>query len=203
MTTGTADPDAPTTDPAAPPPAEPKPTADAEPKLDASAIQKELREARAEAARSRTALKRYEDAEKAAKDAQMGEVEKLQARIAELEREKTGLSDQLKATDLKSAVQRAASKLGFADPDDAMRLLDPAEIEYSDDGRPRNLDHLLGDLVRTKPYLKSSFTQPPDLGQGDRGTSPGTLTRAALEKMTEAQVMALPPAEVDAALARP
>lgn len=169
---------------------------------DLAALRKELDEARREAAKHRTAAKRYEDAENAAKQAQMSEVEKLQAQLADLQKGITERDERLKAQELRSAVQQSASKLGFVDADVAVRLLDPAAIEYTEDGRPRNLDHLLGAMLRERPYLKASYTQPPDLGQGNRGSAPGTLTRADLEKMTTEQVMALPPAEVDAALKR-
>lgn len=163
---------------------------------------KELREARREAASFRTKLKSYEDADQAAKQAQMTESEKLQAQIADLTKGIAERDERLKAQDLRAAVQRAAAKHGFADPEDAMALLPAGSIEYTEDGKPRNLDHLLGEIIRSKPYLKASYTQPPDLGQGGRGAAPGTLTRSELAKMSVEQVMALPPAEVDAAMAR-
>lgn len=170
--------------------------------VDLGALRKELAEARREAAGYRTKLSGYEEAETKARQAQMSEQEKLQAQIAELQKGITERDERLKAQDLRDAVHREATRLGFADPDDAMRLLEAGSIEYAEDGRPKNLGHLLGELARAKPYLKASFTQAPDLGQGNRGTAPGTLTRSDLAKMTQAQVMALPPAEIDAALAR-
>lgn len=190
---------------ATPPAADPveAPKADAKDTTpDLAAIQKELREARREAASFRTELKRYQDAEAQSKQAAMSETEKLQAQLAELTRGVEERDARIKAMDLRAAVNRSASKLGFADPEDALSLLDASAIEYAEDGKPRNLDHLLGDLIRAKPYLKASYNQPADMYQGSRGAAPGTLTREQLARMTTEQIMALPPAEVDAAMSR-
>lgn len=196
----------PTTPPAAAPANSAAPATPADPPQDPAsrmaALEKELGEARREAAASRTKLKGFEDAEAKARADQMTEVEKLQSQIAELQKGLTDRDDRIKAMDLRSAVQRVAAKLGFADPEDALALLPSGAVEFTEDGRPKNLEHLLGEVIRAKPYLRASYSQMPDAGQGNRGVAPGTLTRADLARMTEAQVMALPPAEVDAALAR-
>jgi hypothetical protein len=75
-----------------------------------------------------------------------------------------------------------AARLGFADPDDAMRLLDRATLEFEDDGSPRNVGTQLAALAKSKPYLLNirpvgSF----DTGLGGgRQSAPRTYTRAEL-----------------------
>jgi hypothetical protein len=49
-----------------------------------------------------------------------------------------------------------ARELGIIDPDAAYRLLDLAEVEYDETGRPTNIERLLRDLVRKRPYLVGS-----------------------------------------------
>lgn len=157
---------------------------------DLTTLQKELRDARKEAAAFRTKLKQYEDTDAAAKQAQMSEAERLQAQLAELQRGIEERDRRLKEADLRDAVKGAATRLGFADPADALAMLDRDAIEYTDDGRPRNLDHVLGEIIRSKPYLKASFTATPDLGQGNRGAGTAPLTREAIARMSSAEINA-------------
>lgn len=172
------------------PPAGDTPPTDTPSVPDVATLQKELTAARKEAAAFRTKLKHFEDKDAAAKQAQMSEAEKLQAQLADLQRAVEERDQRLKEADLRDAVKGSANRLGFADPADALAMLDRDAIEYSDDGRPRNLDHLLGEILRSKPYLKASFTQPPDLGQGARGKAGVPLTRDAIAKMTPAEINA-------------
>ena len=50
------------------------------------------------------------------------------------------------------AVDREAARLGI-DPDVASRLIDWSDLEYDDDGKPKNATKLLEALVKDKPYL--------------------------------------------------
>lgn len=171
-----------------------------EPPLSLDEAQKLINELRKEQAKTRTRLKAYEEAEDTAKKAAMSETEKLQARIRELEQAQTAATEREKRTALRVAVVTQAAKAGFADPEDAMRMLDADAVEWTEDGsRPKNVESLLNAILRSKPYLKSTTQLPPDMGQGNRGT--GGLTLADVKRMTPEQIIARQ-AEVDEALRR-
>lgn len=130
---------------------------------DVAVLQRELAEARREAARHRTDLRRVTDA-------QLTETERLQRRVAELEAEREQVIARERERAIAYAAIEAASKLGFRDPDLAVRLVDPAAVETRDDGTPRNVERLLADILARSPYLGRSGVAP-DFGGGQRGTT--------------------------------
>ena len=92
----------------------------AEPTLDAGSLQRELAEARREAAKYRTDLRKVTDA-------QLSESERLQRRVTELEAERAeSAARDRSGRNSGLAALEAAAKLGFRDPDLAVRLVDPA-----------------------------------------------------------------------------
>jgi len=119
-----------------------------------------VRKLRAEAAEYRRRLREFENRVKAEEEAKMTEQEKLQKRLAELEREKTEYKQLLQARTLEYEVKLQASRLGVVDPDAAYRLLDLKRIEFDDDGKPTNLEKALKELVAQKPYLVASGGMP-------------------------------------------
>lgn len=169
---------------AAPPAADTTPKDDSAP--DAAALKRDLEAAQRELAKHKTELGRREAAEKAAQQAAMTETERLQARIKELETRDAERETARRADALRMASISTASRLGFADVDDAVRFLDASEVEWRDDGTPRNIEKLLTAVLAAKPYLKASFTKAPDLGQGARGQ--GTLTLADIKGMSQEEV---------------
>lgn len=142
-------------------------------------------------ARLQSKLKQYGDLDelktKAAqfdqlKDSQKTEVEKLTERIARLEREKADLETASKTERIRSTTVRTAAKLGYADPEDAYALL-PRE-DVAEDGS--NVEQLLSDLLKSKPYLSSGrVTGSADGGNKGEATNgkvdENTLIRAALQ----------------------
>jgi hypothetical protein len=153
--------------------------------------ERELAEARREAAQFRTELRKLQDQAKAADEAKLSEQEKLTRRVAELEQQLTAREAAARSTRLSAAAQTAAAKLGFADPEDAERFLDAAAVEWSTDdgdGRPKNVQQLLQKVLEAKPYLRASGPQAPNLGQGSRGQASLTLEqvrRLAAERPDE------------------
>lgn len=121
--------------------------------VDVTALQRELTETRREAAKNRTELKRLQDAAKAAADASLPEQERLQNRLAELERANTEHERERAEWTTQAAVTKSALRLGFLDPVDAYALLDRAALEHDEQGAPKNVDKLLAELLRAKPYL--------------------------------------------------
>ena len=136
----------------------------AEPTIDAGSLQRELAEARREAAKYRTDLRKVTDA-------QLSESERLQRRVTELETEREAISVRDHERAIRLAALEAAAKLGFRDPDLAVRLVDPSAVEVSDDGSPKNVERLLADVLTRSPYLARPGASA-DFGGGVRGSGP-------------------------------
>jgi hypothetical protein len=139
---------------------------------------------KAERTAAREALKRAEAAEReleALRTANLSEQEKRDKRLAELELKQTEWQRERQDMVLASSVERAAVKLGFADPDDALGLLDRSAIVFEDDGRPRNVERLLAELAKGKPYLLARRALgSADAGQLGAAPNPTTFSRAQL-----------------------
>jgi hypothetical protein len=131
--------------------------------VDVAVLQRELAEARREAAKHRTDLRRVTDA-------QLSEAERLQRRVTELEAEREQVLAREKDRAIRYAALEAAAKLGFRDPDLAIRLIDPSAVETKDDGTPKNVERLLADVLARSPYLGRTGVAS-DFGGGQRGAS--------------------------------
>jgi hypothetical protein len=136
---------------------------------DVAALRRELEEARRLAARDRTERRKLEEAIKATEDAKLPEQERLQRRLADLERQASSHEQERRDWQVREAVTRSASKLGYADPVDAFALLDRSALEFADDGTPKNTDRLLADLLRAKPYLAGGARPMGSFDGGVRG----------------------------------
>jgi len=117
-----------------------------------------VRKLRAEAADYRKRLRELEQTVKQYEEAKLSESERLQKRLAELEREQANYQRERQERTLKYETMLAASKLGIVDPDAAYRLLDPASIEFAEDGTPKNTEQVLKDLLKARPYLAATAT---------------------------------------------
>lgn len=95
-----------------------------------------------------------------AEDAKLSEQERLSRRMAEIESERAHLLQDRQARTLKYETQLTAARLGIVDPDAAYRLLDPAEVEYDEEGTPTNLEACLKTMLQTRPYLLPARTDP-------------------------------------------
>jgi hypothetical protein len=146
----------------------------------------EAKKLRSEANSLRRRLKDFEDKAKADEDAKLSEQERSSKRIADLEGLLARRDSDLKERTIRSATVVEAARLGFADPDDALRLLDPTALEFDDDGNPKNVASELAALAKSKPYLLT--TRPAgsfDTGLGGgRSAGPATYTREQLKDPT-------------------
>lgn len=95
----------------------------------------------------------YKRREDEVRQAQLSEEQKLreslQRKEAELAMERQQATDRTNRYE----VQILASRLGVVDPDAAVKLLDWSALEYDDDGRPKDVEAALKDLIEQKPYL--------------------------------------------------
>lgn len=111
------------------------------------------------------------------KTAALSEDEKRQKRLADLERDQADWQRERQEFLLERAVERSAAKLGFADPADALGLLDRTALEFETDGRPRNVEQQLQALAKAKPYLLNQARPGAsfDTGTAGRGSAGGAI----------------------------
>lgn len=118
------------------------------------------KELRSENASLRRRLKALEEADRRREEAEMTEQERLEKRAHELEAQLAERDQATRRLALESAVALRANALGIVDAEVAVALLDPAQLDFDESGRPdaESLDIALKRLIKAKPYLK---TQPP------------------------------------------
>ena len=86
------------------------------------------------------------------------DADKVQEKISLLERTNTELTQKHKLMMAQYEVAITAAKIGIVDPDAAYRLIDHSKIEYGSDEKPSNVEALLKELVKQKPYLVGGST---------------------------------------------
>jgi len=141
-----------------------------------------VRKLRAEAADYRKRLRELEGKVRADEEAKLTEQERLQKRLAELERKEADYQMALQARTLEYEVKLHASRLGVVDPEAAYRLLDLKQIEFDEDGKPTNVEKAIKELVAKKPYLVSSAGAVPSPAYPAQGRISGqqVFTRSQL-----------------------
>jgi len=107
--------------------------------------------------------------------------EQANARIADLEKnladanaELTRTKDQYKQERVEGQIRVASQSLGIVDPEAAFRLLDQSTLEIDDDGKVKNAEKALRDLVKAKPYLLGGGRGSADGGAAGSAGSPKT-----------------------------
>jgi hypothetical protein len=105
---------------------------------------------------------------KAIEEKDLPEHEKVTRERDTLRGDNDRLMSELRQERLNNSVIASASRLGFADPADAVRLID---VEFDDDGRPKDVDTKLAALLKAKPYLASAMARPS--GSADGGNNGG------------------------------
>lgn len=115
----------------------------------------EARKLRSEANNLRKRMKAYEDAEKAAQEAQLAEIDRVKQQHQAAEDRIKHYQQQL----VTAQVKLAAQAKGIIDPDMAALAVQNM-LEYGEDGMPSNLDKALADLIKNKPYLAPKPAEP-------------------------------------------
>jgi len=142
-----------------------------------------VRKLRAEAAEYRKRLRELEGKVKADEEAKMTEQERLQKRLAELERKEIEYQQSLQARTLEYEVKLQAAQLGIVDAEAAYKLIDLSEIEFDENGKPVNVDKVLRNLISNRSWLVA----------GARASSPTNPARTKLtiddiKRMSEAEI---------------
>lgn len=119
-------------------------------------------------------------------DAQLTEQEKVAKERDQLAGEKAAWEQERQATNLKLAVYAQAVPLGIVDADLALAALDRSQVEYAEDGSPKNIADVLLALLEAKPILKgvansSSGTGDLNAGSGQGEGKKPSLTAEELE----------------------
>lgn len=141
----------------------------------------ELRKLRREAKDRRLKLEAYEAEEKKRKDAELSETQKAQARQAELEAQLDAVNKKLKADSLRHAVEIAAARANFINPEDVIRY-DLDGVTVDDDGNVNGVDKALEALAKKRPNLIKTIKSPETDGGAGGGKPPKKDEQAAIAR---------------------
>lgn len=119
-------------------------------------------------------LAELEEAEKKRKESELSELQKAQTKQAELEKQIAQQAEALKSTRLRHAVEIAAARANFQDPEDAYRLADLSEVEVSEDGKVTGVDKALEALAKKRPYLIKTTKAPETDAEAGGKKKPGS-----------------------------
>lgn len=150
-----------------------------EEKFDATYV-KQLRQ---EAAANRKKAAEAEAKLKAREDADLSETQKLQKQADEANKKAEEAEQRSRQRVARAEVLTEATKAKLVDPDAAYRLIRD-DIEFGDDGEPKNVATLIKQLAKDRPYLITRSTGSADGGSGhdSRGAGGGmneNIRRAA------------------------
>jgi hypothetical protein len=114
-------------------------------------------------------------------EASLSEQEKRDKRLEELEAEQKAWERERQQNRIEQAVGRLAAKLKLVDVETVVRLVDGARVEFDDQGNPKNVEQLVTDLVKDKPFLVGQAPAAPapggiNAGDGTSGGPPPNLT---------------------------
>lgn len=146
----------------------------------------------------------YEEAERQAKEAQLSEIERTTKKYQELQSQHDTYVKTMQERIVRYEVEKEAGKLGIIDPDAATKLLDWSQIEYEEDGTPKNADKLLAALVKQRPWLKPAPTPEPEnktesatpAAQQATPTTPPRLPAMSPGRSTIAAPSPVPPGKI-------
>lgn len=125
----------------------------------------------------------------ALRTANLTAAEKQAKQLADRERTILERETALQERSTRLALQEQARRLGFRNPEVAARLLDREQLTFNEDGTPENADTLLKALLKSEPYLASSFSAA-GIDQGARDGGGTGLSMDDIKKMSQAEVMA-------------
>ena len=145
----------------------------------------ELKRARAEAAKYRTELRKFEKAEGERKRAEMTEADKLKADRAAFDAERQAFAQSQRDFTAKQQVIEEARKAGFKVSPDRVFALVKSDIEFNDDGAPTNVRDVVTALAQAEPGLIGAANGSPTNPDRQRGAG---LTAADIAGMSDAEL---------------
>lgn len=154
-------------------------TNDAEELAELEALRAALKKANHEAASRRKKLDEYEKAEEERKLAEMTELEKAQAKLAEMAAQLEAAENARQATMIRSAIEREAVAQNFHDPADAWRFLEPDAVTLDGD-KVAGVETALKALAKARPYLVKQAKIPNIDGEKRSTAKAGAKSDKAL-----------------------
>jgi hypothetical protein len=118
-----------------------------------ASLRRKLSDFERDNAKYRERLRTFEQAEQERQQASLSELQKAQQKIAELEQLDADRAEKLQSERLRYRVEAGAAKRQFVDPEAAYALLDRSKVEFDDEGHPRNVDALLQQMAKERPWL--------------------------------------------------
>lgn len=100
--------------------------------------------------------------------AQLTEGQRLEARVADAEKQASDAQEQVAQAMIASEVKVRATQMGVVDPDAAFLLLDKKNVVYNTTDGVTGVNDALTQLLEDKPYLRSGSRVPnlnPETGQ--------------------------------------
>ena len=143
-----------------------------------------VKKLRSEAAEYRRKLRELETRVKEEDDKKLSETERMQRKLADLEKEAEQLKRDRQERTVRYETMLAASKLNIVDPDAAFRLMDASALEFDENGSPTNMEKVLQGLIKTRPYLVKQV-QNSDINAGEgrgAGNGAGQISDEALQE---------------------
>lgn len=137
-------------------------------------LKKALRDANRESADRRKKLEAYETAEAERKQAEMTEVQKLQAKLEKAEAERTQAQAQANERVIMAELRAQAASMGFTDLDYAVFKV-RGKVTLNDDGQVEGAEEALKELAKASPVLvkkPSAPLNPGNPGAAQTGETP-------------------------------
>jgi myosin heavy subunit len=156
-----------------------------------------LKKANQEAASHRHKAKELDDLKAQIENEKLTEQQKLEKRLADIQAEHSNVTRQSQERIINYEVRLQAAQMGIIDTDAAARLLDLSEMTFDDAGLPNNVDKLLKDLVKNKPYLVGK-TNGTGLSSGGATNPARSATNGPKKIETWADITAMSPDEYNA-----
>lgn len=120
----------------------------------AADLEKIIADLRKENAQHRTENKTLKEFKEKVDVSTQTETEKLQNQSKQATEKLTATEQALRTERTERAIEKAARKLNIVDEEAALAFIG-SKVEYDEAGKPTNVETLLGDLVKAKPYLIS------------------------------------------------
>lgn len=155
-------------------------------------LRRALQKANNEAKEHRLKAKELDELKQQLETEKLSEKEKLEKRLAELQKQHEGYRLQTQDRLVSAELRSQAAALGFADPSDAVKMLDRAALEFDEDGTPKNAADLLKELLKAKPYLAGKqqggqTSGGPTNPSRSQSQTPPALSWDVIGKMTPQQ----------------
>lgn len=154
---------------------------------EASNLRKRLKELDAAHAELKTFREQTEAAKLSDQEKQALAQKKIEQQLAEYQAQNSDLLRQLQEARISNEVLKQSSKLNIIDLDAAGKLIDSSRIDYDESGNPTNIDSLLKELVKARPWLAGKAQQQTSGGATNpprsQTSGPQQITKEYVEQI--------------------